>query len=78
MVEVLSKSLIWLTAPMQSSPKKRSILANADWLRATAEGWALPTPVLYDITIKNDNRKPSGTHQRVTDGLFVWDIIQNE
>ena len=34
--EVLSKSVIWLTAPTQGSPKKRSILANADWLRATA------------------------------------------
>ena len=29
--------MIWLTTPMQGSPKKRSILANADWLRATAE-----------------------------------------
>ena len=36
-VEELSKSLIWLTTPMQGSPKKRSILANADWLRATAK-----------------------------------------
>ena len=29
--------MIWLTTPMQGSPKKRSILANADWLRATAK-----------------------------------------
>ena len=29
--------MIWLTTPMQGSPKKRSMLANADWLRATAE-----------------------------------------
>ena len=36
-VEELSKSLIWHTTPMQGSPKKRSILANADWLRATAK-----------------------------------------
>ena len=25
-----------LTAPMQGSPKKRSVNTNADWLRATA------------------------------------------
>ena len=34
---MLSKSLIWYTAPMQGSPKKWSDNANTDWLRATAK-----------------------------------------
>ena len=33
--------MIWLTTPMQGSPKKRSHKANADWLRATAQPLAM-------------------------------------